>query len=81
MPIREYEAFIADWQEEDKATAYRFAHLQAAIMNIPVYGVTRSKFWTASELLGEDAVAPVGSEDALRGALKHAGDLKRKGAI
>jgi hypothetical protein len=50
-------------------------------MNIPVYGVTRSKFWTASELLGEDAVAPVGSEDALRGALKHAGDLKRKGAI
>jgi len=48
-------------------------------MNIPVYGVTRSKIWTASELLGEETDAPVGSEYALRNALKHAGEMKRKG--
>jgi len=47
-------------------------------MNIPVYGATRQKIWTAKELLGED-VAPANSENALRDALKMAGRDKPKG--
>jgi hypothetical protein len=75
MPIREYEAFVADWQEEDKANAYRNADLIAAVMNQNPY---RKVPVTARELLGEDTVAPVGSEDALRGALAALGGKPKK---
>jgi hypothetical protein len=47
-------------------------------MNIPVYGVSNRKVWTARELLGDD-VAPKNSENALRDALKHASKTRKGG--
>ncbi len=52
MPLREYGAFVKDWQDEDKTTAYRNADLLATIMNQNPY---RKKAVTAAELLGEVA--------------------------
>jgi hypothetical protein len=80
MPLDCYEAFVEDWIEEDKTRAYRFAWIRAEIMNIPVYGITKSKYWTAKDLLegGDNTPAPEGSENALRGALAFAGKQAMK---
>ena len=57
MPIREYDAFVADWQEEDKAEAYRNANLIATIMNQNPYRKTPV---TAAQLLGEESTRKEG---------------------
>lgn len=75
MPIQEYESFIEDWQEEDKIIAYRNADLIATIMNQNPY---RRANVTAKELMGEETIAPEGSENALRGALAALGGKPKK---
>ena len=66
---------MTDWQEEDKTNAYRNADIIAAVMNQNPYRKTPV---TARELLGEDTVAPEGSENALRGALVALGKKNTK---
>lgn len=75
MPIREFEAFVNDWKDEDKTTAYRNADLRATIMNQHPY---RKTAVTAKQLLGEEEDVPVGSDTALRDALKLAGANAKK---
>lgn len=75
MPIQEYESFIQDWQEEDKLIAYRNAELIATIMNQNPY---RRANVTPEEIMGEETVAPKGSEDALRCALVALGSKPQK---